>query len=67
MKSNTIKPSQDKTVEKKQYNPFIDPKDRPRVYMADGTEVKPIHGLKIKMKKSKRVSPFNAKTFDLPK
>lgn len=38
-------------------NNFIDPKDRPRVYMADGTEVKPIHGLKLKLKKSKRIAP----------
>lgn len=36
---------------------FIDPKDRPRVFLADGTEVKPIHGLKLNFKKSKRIAP----------
>lgn len=52
---------------KKDYKPFLERTDIPKVKLADGTEIKPIYRLNLKFKKSKRVNPFNAKTFDLPK
>lgn len=47
-----------KLFSKKVQKPFISLEDRPRTFMADGTEVKPIHGLKLKVKKSTRTAPF---------
>lgn len=57
MKSQTLMKQAGWVRNEKPMNNFIDPKDRPRVYLADGTEVRPIHGLKLILKKSKRIAP----------